>query len=592
MKDDPEKPILIPYLAEPQVIKPLVLAARIIAAQAENVPDPDQHLSIEYEVALALEQANNFSEVIPRIIEVICKLLDWDFGAFWLVVQQEQVLRCDGIWLSSSAPVNQGEFAAATTNIRFEPGQGLPGRVWSTGQTIWIPDITNTDTTNLPRAPYALKEGLKAALGFPLFFDNQILGVLEFFSRTIKEPNQDLLAMLTVVGSQIGQVLERQRTIDNLRESELRFRSIFESSNDAIIVADGAGNITNWNLGAQTIFGYNKHEIIGQPLTLLMSENYKSAHLQGMARFKKSGEAHVIGKTVELTGLRKDGIEFPLELSLSAWETAEGFFFSGVIRDITERKRAEEERAELSRAQEAIIIRDEFLSIASHELKTPVTNILGYSQMLQRQMEKPGSTDQARIREGIEIIGQQSKKLAHLISQLLDTSRLEASKMVLQLKETDLSGLVKEVINAIQMRYNRQTITLTAPAQLQVVIDPIRIEQVLVNLLDNAMKYSPPESPIEVEIVFQAGQGTIRLAVKNQGVGISAEDRTRIFDRFFQAHTKSNIYAGGMGLGLYISRQIVELHYGRLEVDSWSEEEKETMTTCLVMTLPANLLAV
>ncbi len=142
---------------------------------------------------------------------------------------------------------------------------------------------------------------------------------------------------------------ENPRPEDYLLESERRFRSVVQTAKDAIILADGKGNIIAWNPAAQTIFGYREEDVLGQPLTMVMPERYRDAHRQGMARLAAGGEAHVIGTTVELHGLRKDGSEFPLELSIGTWQATEGTFYSGIIRDITERKRAEEERERLLR---------------------------------------------------------------------------------------------------------------------------------------------------------------------------------------------------------------------------------------------------
>ena len=140
---------------------------------------------------------------------------------------------------------------------------------------------------------------------------------------------------------------ERKRAEASLRESETRFRSVAQSANDSIISADSGGIIVFWNKGAQTTFGYAEEEVLGQPLSLLIPEQYRDSHLRGLERMSSTGESHIIGKTVEFQGLRKDGSKFPLELSLATWETGEGTFYSSIIRDITERKRAEEERARL-----------------------------------------------------------------------------------------------------------------------------------------------------------------------------------------------------------------------------------------------------
>jgi signal transduction histidine kinase len=215
-------------------------------------------------------------------------------------------------------------------------------------------------------------------------------------------------------------------------------------------------------------------------------------------------------------------------------------------------------------AEEAIRARDEFLAAASHELKTPVTGLRGFAQLGLRHMDKHAAFDPARIRRAFEAIEQQSTKLGHLITQLLDTSRIQVGRLILDLKPTDIVGLVEQTASTVQMTTARHHITVQAPSSIPILADPLRLEQVLTNLLDNAIKYSPNGGPVDVEIA-QPSQDVIRIAVTDQGIGIPPERRERIFDQFYQAHEGQNFV--GMGLGLYISRQIVELHGGQLIVE-------------------------
>ena len=173
---------------------------------------------------------------------------------------------------------------------------------------------------------------------------------IDFENRYLHKDGSEVHVMWSAAWSESDQLMfcvahditERKRMADTLLESELRFRSVTQSANDAIIAADSRGNIISWNNGAQQIFGYTEEQALGKPLTILMPEVYREGHRTGMARHDATGESHVIGKTVELKGLRKNGSEFPLDLSLSSWVTEEGRFYSGIIRDITERKKADE----------------------------------------------------------------------------------------------------------------------------------------------------------------------------------------------------------------------------------------------------------
>jgi signal transduction histidine kinase/predicted hydrocarbon binding protein len=218
-----------------------------------------------------------------------------------------------------------------------------------------------------------------------------------------------------------------------------------------------------------------------------------------------------------------------------------------LVREIAERRRAEE-------------VRDEFLSVAAHELKTPLTSLRGFAQLLLRQAERDETPDPERLRQGLAAIDQQSGKLGILVDQLLDISRLEAGRLVIEPRVTDVVGLVEAVVVAAGATTERHAITLRGARAALALVDPLRLEQVVTNLVDNAVKYSPRGGSVDVEVTKQGGE--IVIAVRDRGLGVPPKHRSLIFDRFYQAHTEHRL--GGMGLGLYISRQIIDLHGGRL----------------------------
>jgi signal transduction histidine kinase len=214
-------------------------------------------------------------------------------------------------------------------------------------------------------------------------------------------------------------------------------------------------------------------------------------------------------------------------------------------------------------AQEAIRIREEFLSVASHELRTPVTSLRGHAQLLTRQLELGRAPDQARLTRALRIIDDQSHKLARLVSQLLDISRLQIGKLILEPSECDIAELVGEVVARVQATTSRP-IELHRPVAVVGEVDALRVEQIVTNLVDNALKYSPAERGVELEVA-QPTAGTVQVAVRDWGPGIPPEHRAQIFERFHRGETKQ--HPSGMGLGLYISRQIAELHGGTIQAE-------------------------
>jgi signal transduction histidine kinase len=232
-------------------------------------------------------------------------------------------------------------------------------------------------------------------------------------------------------------------------------------------------------------------------------------------------------------------------------------------------KQAEREREQLlqeqtarAEAEAAVRARDEFLFLAAHELRTPITSLHGFVQVLLRQIDRRGDVDRSRLSEALRTIEQQSNKMVELIAQLLDVSRLSTGKFLLERRVTDVTELVRSVVAAAQVRTSAHSLQVTATGPCLASIDPLRFEQVVVNLVDNAIRYSPDGGGIQVEVGPAAGERA-QLTVRDHGIGIPPEKREHIFDRFYQAHAGD--YYGGLGLGLYITREIVELHGGSVE---------------------------
>jgi signal transduction histidine kinase len=236
---------------------------------------------------------------------------------------------------------------------------------------------------------------------------------------------------------------------------------------------------------------------------------------------------------------------------------------ASLLRLVADRVALAVDHARLYReAQDAVAARDEFLSVAAHELRTPMTSLRASAQLLMRQLDRTGDTDPERLRQMLEIIESQSERLARLVSQLLDVSRIQAGRLALERQTVDLVELTRSVVDTVRSAASGRSIVVQAPNELLASVDPLRLEQVVTNLVDNAVKYSPELTPIEVEL-SQPGPHVARLAVSDRGDGVPLEHRERIFDAFFQAASGGR--SKGLGLGLYITRQTVELHGGRIE---------------------------
>ena len=358
----------------------------------------------------------------------------------------------------------------------------------------------------------------------------------------------------------------RQRTRD-LAASEARFRNLIIRNADAIVVVDGGGLVRFVNPAAEALFRRSAGELVG-----------------GFFGFPLAA-----GETTEIDVVGPSGSEATvaeMRVVETEWEGERAHL--AVLRDITERKRAEAERAQLLReqmarleAEQALRERDEFLAIASHELKTPLSTLSATAQLLRRRLDRQGALDPADLRTALSQVDRQARRVARLVSHLLDVSRINADKLVLERQPTDLCEIITEVVASCQATTTRHTITVRGPDRVEASVDAARFEEILTNLLDNAIKYSPEGGPIEVELATTTAHGAraVRLSVRDRGLGIPVERRARLFERFYQAHTDSHV--SGLGLGLYICRHLVELHGGQIQA-----EFPEEGGTRFVVTLP------
>ena len=314
----------------------------------------EQQLAIQHGVTRALAEAETLSEAAPMILQAICERTGWRVGGMWILDHGRGVLRPVEVWQADGSATEA--FAAHTLKREFAPGEGLPGRVFQSREPRWIPDVESAP--EFARGASAREAGLHSGVFFPIVMGRDVLGVLEFFDVEIRKPDGPLLQMLENIGGQVGQFIERVEAQDVLRRTEARRRAILEASLDAIVAMDQDGRITEFNRSAERTFGYSRDEVIGLDLADTLIPPYlRERHRTALKRYQETGESTLLGQRMELTALRKDGTEFPVELALSRIEIDGPALYKGAIRDITERKHAEAELArilaeeQLARAQ-------------------------------------------------------------------------------------------------------------------------------------------------------------------------------------------------------------------------------------------------
>jgi PAS domain S-box-containing protein len=515
----------------------------------------NRSIQLLHRVASSANMVTEVEESVQFILDEICGFMGWPLGHAYL--WEKQKLISTKLWSMVETEKYQS-FKEVTEKKVLGLGIGLPGRVLSLQKAVWIVDVTQDK--NFPRVQSAEQVGLRSGVAFPVVVGTQIVAVLEFFSDKTIEPNEELLGIMTQVGTQLGRVFERKMSYRALQDSELRFRSVTESANDAIVSADEVGKIIYWNRAAQKIFGYEFDEIIGRDLSSLMPERYRSAHKAGMERLRQTGETRVIGKTIELHGLRKNGIEFPLELSLSTWKTKEGTFFTGIIRDITERKDAEsvlkQKTFDLERSNKEL---QQFAYVASHDLQEPLRMIAGFSQLLEqrhREQMDPG------VRENVKMIIDSSKRMHSLISDLLDYSRVGATDQ--KFVETRCDEVLDIAIKNLGSSVRESGAVIKRDLLPVIVADAGQLRQLFQNLLANAIKFTSQRPDVFVGCRDQGDRW--QFFVKDNGIGIDPEYFHKIFLIFQRLHGRDQF--PGTGIGLAICKKVVEQHQGEIWVES------------------------
>lgn len=319
-------------------------AARVEAVRSEKATA--RRLAVLQATSQALTQSRTIDEASQKILEAICQSLHWELGALWTVDPIDNVLRCVTVWhVESEDPQELAEFAKVTREDTFEPGDGLPGRVWSSGAPAWIPDVVHD--RYFPRAQVAAEADLHGALGFPISRRGEILGVVEFFSREIQQPDEGLLESMFAIGNQIGLYLDRLRAEEAVRQSEALKGATLEAAPDCIITLDNEGRILEFNPAAERTFGYPREDVMGKKIDGTILRSLRSAK-NGFTSMVNDPETGIVGRPIEVTAVRSDGEEILVELALRAVEPGAQSLYTAFLRDITQERRAAEARTFLS----------------------------------------------------------------------------------------------------------------------------------------------------------------------------------------------------------------------------------------------------
>jgi PAS domain S-box-containing protein len=526
----------------------------------------ERRLAVQHAVTAVLAESATLVAATPRILQTICESLGWRWGALWYVDDVAGVLRCAEIWHGEGARL--GAFEDASRARTFAPGVGLPGRVWSSGAAAWIADVVVDP--NFPRAPVAAREGLHGAFGFPILLGGQVLGVLEFFSSEVREPEEHLVETLATLGSQIGQFMERRRAEARLARRERELSDFFENAAIGLHWVGADGTILRANQADLDLLGYEREEYVGRHIAEFHAD---PAIIDDILCRLQANETI---RDYEARLRCKDGsIRHVLVSSNVLWEEGRFVHTRCFTRDITAKKQADEERTRLlasaqaarAEAEAANRAKDEFLATVSHELRAPLTPILLWTRLL-----RAGTLDPAAARRAIEAIDSNAKLQAQVVEDLLDVSRIITGKLRLDVRPVALPPIVDAAVESMRTAAEAKgvTVEVVRHANLQEIGgDAGRLQQIVWNLLSNAIKFAPRDGRVVVELAPVAA--AVELTVRDTGKGISAEFLPYVFGRFRQADATPTRQYGGLGLGLAIVRHLVELHGGTVRAESAGE---------------------
>ena len=368
-------------------------------------------------------------------------------------------------------------------------------------------------------------------------------------------------------------LLERrraQRREIQLREGRDLLRATVKSSLDSVLIADAQGNIVDLNDATAEMFGFAPAEMTGREMSgLIMPQRLRAAHQAGMARYQATGVAKVMGRRIEIDALRSDGTEFPIELSISSTGTGAKARYVAFMRDITDRRQAEQSLKQAKeRAEDASRAKAQFLASVSHEMRTPLTGILGALDLI----EATELSEQQR--RHVRTANRSGHALLAVISDVIDISRLEAGKLDLEQGPIDLPEIVDDVVEIIgslaKERGNTIRVDIDKRLPRRFTGDAARIRQVLLNLATNAVKFTSGGSvDISATMLSQSGSHTeVEIAVRDTGPGIADIDKEKLFKSFSQLNKDSSQTMTGSGLGLSISKRLVDLMSGSIGVDT------------------------
>jgi len=552
--------------------------------------DRQRQLELTQAIATAANEADSTDAALLVTLRLLCEFTGWPVGHALLPDRSGAELLSSGVW-HLAHPDRHTEFRAASATARFAPGIGLPGRVWGKGRAVWVVDVTQDP--NFPRAAVARNCGLRGAVAFPVKSGQRVCAVIEFFTPLAAEPDESLLAIFSQVGTLLGRVFERveaaaalQHARDQLEArvqertaalhrahaeisaSESRYRIVLDQLGEVVFQTDARGAWKLLNPAWERLLGHPVAASLGRLHTdFLHPEDVGKC---GELNARLFSEAAIQCRGTLRFRTHDGGVRL-MEIHASPLRDDAGICVgvAGTLADITERHQAElalrNANDQLARAAR---LKDEFLAAMSHELRTPLNAVLGFSEVLLDGVHGELNEKQVRALGNIQDSG---RHLLSLINDILDLSKIEAGKERLHLDTVPVDTLCQTSLQFVRTQAAKKRL------RLLIEVDPVletlhgderRLRQVLVNLLTNAVKFTPDGGTVGLRAQPASGEPAVLLTVWDTGIGISPEDQAKLFQPFVQLDSKLSRQYSGTGLGLSLVLRLTEMHGGRVTLES------------------------
>jgi PAS domain S-box-containing protein len=512
-------------------------------------------LSTLYNIDRSVSQSLDLNELLKNGLSMTLKALEIEGGAITLIDPDGKTMT-----IRTHSGLSE-EFVNIVRHINID--EDISGRAIA-GRKPVILNISEYPTERL--APFIIKEGFQTLVSTPLISAGKVLGALTLATHKIKAFPPEETELLTSIGVQLGTAVQNTLLYQSMMISEERYRGLVETSADAIVSINDAREIVQWNDSASRIFGYSKDEIMGKLIDTIIPEEYKVRHIEGFKRYIETGEGKVIGKVTELKGLRKDGFIVPIELSLSVLKSDKSYVFAGIIRDLTERKQAEQEIIQ----QQKLATMGHLVSGITHEIKNPLGIILGYVQMLSMDEQD------AEKKKIYEIVLQQIDRSVKIIDNLLGFAR----RREYEIKDININNLIESTIKLVEYEMKLENIIFIRDFKKDLPLikgDADQLAQVFLNLINNARdSMNEKQKRIksgelkaegwkgEIKITTKKTNNRIEITFADTGLGILEDKVTNIFKPFFTTKAEGK----GTGLGLSIAKDIIEKYGGKIELEN------------------------